>query len=307
MKGVNLLIVSGGGQLDDYWGGPWRHPYALFKWGLIAKAVGATYVFLSVGKCSLESRISSFFIRHALKFATYRSYRDRTSKRLLEDMVFTRSDSVYPDLAFSYVHHGLQRKLNRSHTGKVVGVSPIAYLSRYGWPKKNLSVYQRYLRTLVRFISDLVDRGYSIVLFSTDPVDRKVISEFLDRLAKDFNLDMNGSIRQPRTDTLDELFNQLVDVDYVVASRLHGVLLPQLLCIPVLAISYDQKVDTHMVDMQLPEYCLDIHNIEISSLIESFQSLAANADLIKARLNQRIEDNAYALKHQFDFVLGQKE
>src|SRR5207249_1080169 len=51
MKGVSLLLVSGGGQLDDYWGGPWGHPYALFKWGLLARAVSARYVFLSVGTC----------------------------------------------------------------------------------------------------------------------------------------------------------------------------------------------------------------------------------------------------------------
>jgi polysaccharide pyruvyl transferase WcaK-like protein len=304
LKGVSLLIVSGGGQLDDYWGGVWGHPYALFKWGLIARAVGTRYVFLSVGTSSLESRLSTFFIRQALKLATYRSYRDQTSKRLLKHISFTLDDAVYPDLAFSYVNRGLLHNPDCSNIGKVIGVSPIAYLSRYGWPRKDLSVYERYFESLVSSVSTLIRQGYSIVLFSTEPADRKVINDVVDSLAKDGSLNLNGRICHPHTDTLDDLFAQLVNVDYVVASRLHGVLLSHLLCIPVLAISYDRKVDTYMADMGLSKYCLDIHSLDTVSLLERFESLTTNADRITSCLEAKAVDYACALERQYDFVLG---
>ena len=304
IKGVSLLLISGGGQLDDYWGGPWGHPYALFKWGLLASAVGARYVFLSVGTCALEKRLSNFFICHALRLATYRSYRDQTSKRLLEHMVFTRKDLIYPDLAFSYVNETGMHRAGSSNVGRVVGLSPIAYLSRYGWPKKDPSVYDRYFGHLVRFMTDLIRQGYSIVLFSTDPPDRKVIHDVVKSFAKDVSFNINGKIRQPCTDTLNELFAQLRTVDCVVASRLHGVLLSQLLCIPVLAVSYDRKVDTHMADMGLSEYCLDIHSLETVSLIASFESLTTNADRIKASMKEKTADFARALESQYEFLLG---
>jgi len=300
MKDISLLVISGGGQLDDYWGGPWQHPYALFKWGLIARAVGARYVFLSVGTCSLASRLSHFFIYHALRLATYRSYRDQTSKRLLEHMDFTRNDAVYPDLAFSYVNHSTGSR----NVGRVVGVSPIAYLSQHGWPKVDLSVYVRYFGNLVHFISDLLRQGYSVVLFSTDLQDSKVVNDVVDSLAKDVSLNIDGRIWQPRTDTLDELFAQLLKADYVVASRLHGVLLSHLLYIPVLAVSYDRKVDTHMRDMGLSEYCLDIHNLETMSLLKAFELLTMNAGLIRSELKNRHIEYAHALERQYDFVLG---
>ena len=35
LKDVDLLIFSGGGQLDDGWGGAWGHPYALLKWAVL--------------------------------------------------------------------------------------------------------------------------------------------------------------------------------------------------------------------------------------------------------------------------------
>ena len=62
LRNLDLLIASGGGQLDDYWGGAWGHPYALFKWALIAKAAGTSFMFLSVGTGSLDSKLSRFFV-----------------------------------------------------------------------------------------------------------------------------------------------------------------------------------------------------------------------------------------------------
>lgn len=37
LKHVDVLIFSGGGQIDDYWGGAWGHPYAMVKWAVLAQ------------------------------------------------------------------------------------------------------------------------------------------------------------------------------------------------------------------------------------------------------------------------------
>ncbi|MGH9961198.1 MAG: polysaccharide pyruvyl transferase family protein, partial [Pyrinomonadaceae bacterium] len=160
MRGVSMLIVSGGGQLDDYWGGAFRQPYALLKWGLISKVLGTKFVVMSVGTCSL-SKLSMFFVKRALGLADYRSYRDQTSKDLLASIKFTRDDPVYPDLAFSYVRNLYQRSAPGNNVGRVVGVSPIAYLSRYGWPETNLAVYDNYVKSLVGFVSELIKHDYT--------------------------------------------------------------------------------------------------------------------------------------------------
>ena len=66
MKHFDALVISGGGQLDEYWGGSMAHPYALFKWALIAKATHTKMFFISVGVGQTESRLSRFFIRELL-------------------------------------------------------------------------------------------------------------------------------------------------------------------------------------------------------------------------------------------------
>lgn len=37
LRTQHLVIVCGGGQLNEEWGGAWQDPFALFKWVLVAK------------------------------------------------------------------------------------------------------------------------------------------------------------------------------------------------------------------------------------------------------------------------------
>jgi polysaccharide pyruvyl transferase WcaK-like protein len=304
LKGIDLLIVSGGGQLDDYWGGPWGHPYALLKWGLIAKARGSNYIFLSVGTCAIESKLSATFIKQALRLADYRSYRDNTSKELLNRISFTRNDFVYPDLAFSYINCAMRERQDTPPEGKVVGISPIAYHSGCGWFKNDIAAYEQYINTIITFISTLVHNEYSVVLFSTEEVDRKRFGDIINGLRKFHKHDIADKIIYAHTDTPEKLFNHLCNVNYVVASRLHGVLLSNLCCLPVLAISYDRKVDTYMADAGFEDYLLKIDNIDINLLLNKFESLSTNSKSIKSRLMTNNRNNFSELKRQYDLVLG---
>src|SRR5262249_3355024 len=58
LRRIELLLVAGGGQLDEEWGGIWGHPYALMKWSVLARLAGTELVFVSIGGCRIESRIS---------------------------------------------------------------------------------------------------------------------------------------------------------------------------------------------------------------------------------------------------------
>jgi polysaccharide pyruvyl transferase WcaK-like protein len=300
-RGSSVVVISGGGQLDDYWGGPLRQPYAILKWGLLAKVVGARFVFLSVGHCSLRP-FSRLLVHSALRIADYRSFRDRGSKDLLAALPWTQEDPVSPDLAFSY-----ERRGGRSHAGAgphrtVVGLSPIAYLSRYGWPDQKPEVYDNYVRRLLDFVADLIRRDFAIVLFSSDAADRPVIDEFLDRLTGQAESGALDRVARRSTLTLDELIPEVDAVDYVVASRLHGVILSHLLAKPTVAISYDRKVDTHMVDMGMADYCIDIHTLQSTSLINAFTSLMTNGQAIRSRLRASCARQAVALQRQYDHV-----
>jgi len=220
-------------------------------------------------------------------------------------MAFTRNDAVYPDLAFSYSDDEMLENSATKHDRKVVGVSPIAYLAP-GWPKQNSAIFEPYRETLTAFVRILIERGYSVVLFSTDGVDRAVVSDMADALTKESGLDVNGKLSHPRTHTLPELLDQVRQVDYVVASRLHGVVLSHRFCLPVLAVSYDRKVDTHMEDLGLSKHSVDIHDLTVDSLVEAFEALTEESESIRSTLLEINDRYARELQHQYDAVLGRR-
>ena len=74
---LDILIISGGGQLLDSWGGPWKFPYTIFKWIILAKLSRLECYFINVGAGPLEHSLSKYFIRCALLLANYISFRDR--------------------------------------------------------------------------------------------------------------------------------------------------------------------------------------------------------------------------------------
>jgi polysaccharide pyruvyl transferase WcaK-like protein len=297
------LVVAGGGQLDEEWGGPWGHPYALFKWTLAARLMRTPVVFLSVGACHLESRWTRAFLRAALRTATYRSYRDERSRQLVATFRHVGRDRVVPDLAFSLTGRGCIPPVRPLPSARgVVGIAPIAFRDPRFWPNPDRPVYVHYIRTLAEFVSSLMRSGYSIVMFYSDRMDRRAVDDLVRALNADASL-LHLPAR-PELRTVADLRAQIETFDYVVASRLHSVILSHAAAKPTLAISFDPKVDTHMGEFDQRSYCLDIHTVDALSLIEAFDELRAESRRIAAHLTCVLPRYRDALRVQYDRVFG---
>ena len=101
LRSFDLLVISGGGQLLDCWGGPWAFPYTIWKWVFLAKLARVKRVFLNVGAGPLEHPLSIFFIVRALRLADYTSFRDRKSQTLIQQIGFTARSNVVADCVYS--------------------------------------------------------------------------------------------------------------------------------------------------------------------------------------------------------------
>jgi polysaccharide pyruvyl transferase WcaK-like protein len=55
LAGCDHVVVAGGGQLDEFWGGPFGHPYTLYRFSSAARRAGARFDILSVGQRSAGS------------------------------------------------------------------------------------------------------------------------------------------------------------------------------------------------------------------------------------------------------------
>ncbi|MBI5584169.1 MAG: polysaccharide pyruvyl transferase family protein [Deltaproteobacteria bacterium] len=303
LKDTDLLIVAGGGQIDDYWGGPWMHPYSLFKWGQLAKAAGTPFVFLSVGVCGLQSAWSRWFIRRALQAAAYRSYRDHWSKQFLADFPGTQQDPVVPDLAFSYEPREGAKAWKADAAAEVVGLSPISFIPPRQASGRTPADHRHYWKTLAAFTAFLVGQGHTVVFFWSERSDQRDIEAIREMLDPEIPPSLKEKVRTADIESVADLIAALSRMDYIVASRLHSVLLAHLLVKPTLAISYDRKVATHMADLQQQDYCLDIQRLDGEELKGRFLDLKNKKGEVTASIGALLKSYGEPLNHQYDRVL----
>lgn len=306
LKGFDMFIVSGGGQIDDYWGGPFYHPYTLMVWSLIARYRNVPFYIVSVGAGPLDARLSRLFVRRALSSATYRSYRDEGSKRFVKIVAgYDADDPVYPDLA-----HSLQVSMNGSKssipkTRPIIGLGPMSYFDTRVWPEKDNAVYNNYLNKLADFTEWLIENGYAVLFIAGEAVhDRRTIDDLkLLLYERGVNGGHNQIIDEP-IESVDGLMQQLAMTDLVVASRFHGVLLSLLLNKPVVALSYHKKINELMADTGQSDYCLTIDDFQVEVLKERFKTLEVNCEEAKKQIAQRVGAYQAALDEQYEHIFA---
>jgi polysaccharide pyruvyl transferase WcaK-like protein len=303
VRDLDLLLISGGGQLDEEFGGPWGHPYVLFRWTTLARLTGTPVAFASVGVGYMNRRLSRFFIRAALKGAKYRSFRDPGSLERVAAWGFTRHDPCAPDLAFG-APVPVPAPGREPKDGMVVGVSPMIYGHAKHWPTARQQVYEGYARRLAEFAAGLLEDGHTLLLFQSSGADRVALGDLRASLIARFGPSITSRLREPEVRSVEQFFREVAAADLVIASRLHGVLMSHLLGKPVVAISFDRKVDAHMETMGLSDYRLDIARFESAELRERFASLVAHRREISAQVVERVARFRAELDRQFDTLLG---
>ena len=307
VRKLDRVIVPGGGAVGDFWGGPWGHPWTLFKWSMISRVCGVPFLFVSVGQSPLERPLSRFFLSVALRLAEYRSYRDHGSKNAAETLIGARNDPVYPDLAFSYARPEVQTLCGNGSQDRrlVIGVSPIAYCDPRTWPRKDGRRYAAYVTKLAEMVKWLIKERHRVLFFTTDGPDALTLDDVqtiirAGDLAADAVRILPGSTEQ----SPESLLKGISCADLTIASRLHGVILSHLNTTPVLALSFEPKVDAHMSAVGHKDYCLSIDNLRLDTLIERFTALKAARQQERAHLRCAAVRFRDLLDVQYDRIVG---
>lgn len=309
LKGVDLLVIAGSGQLNDEWaGGAWGYPYTLCKWTLLARLRGTRVAFVSVGASELRSRLSKLFIRAALRSAAYRSFRNQGSKLQMARLgPRLGGDPVVPDLAFSLRLPARIEAPGGSGAGggKVVVINAMPLPDGCAGTTAEDPDYLSYLQALTAFSAWLLERGYAVSYLPTQIVADPPV---LVRIQEGVRVVAAGGGGEPaaisRVETLEELVGELRRADYVIATRFHGVLLSLLLEKPVVAIAYHRKSRELMESVGEADYALDWRHCSLEALQARFLGLerARAAGSIMAR--GAVEQFRAVLERQYDELAG---
>jgi polysaccharide pyruvyl transferase WcaK-like protein len=271
LRSADLLLASGGGQLDDVWGGAWGQPYALARWAWLAKRAGVPFAFLSVGYGGASTWLSRRLLRYAVEQATYCSVRDSGSRALTAQLGIKRDIPIVPDLAFALT---CEAQWPRRRPGYDVGISPMTYLRPGSWPSEDAAEYQRLVGLWADLVTATVIDGNRVQLFVSAPEDMVAVNDVWDRLDETTRADT--SINQATSpDSLLEFYR---GVDMAISSRLHGVLLAMVAARPVLALSHERKVRTVMDDAGMSAFCADLTTASADETMAILRDLTDHLD-----------------------------
>lgn len=303
LRGLDMVIVTGSSQFIDAYGGPWSFPLALLRWTVFARAVRVPICFLSLGAEELEHPLSRWMVRRTVHLANFVTLRDTVSRDRLTAHGVRRDIAIAPDLSFGYPVPLPDRGANQTRPG-TVGINPIPYYHAVFWRAVDEKRYRRYLESMIALAADVLRRGHRLILYGTTQwADRVPAHDIVDGLGSLFGPDVLERVTTPEVHTLEDLWTVLSAVDWVVASRYHGVATALLMRKPVVGISYEQKTTDLMASVGLREYSVSIDEMDGSSLAALLDAVQRNDVAIRKALDVRAHDGRTAVHAQYKQVL----
>jgi polysaccharide pyruvyl transferase WcaK-like protein len=312
LRRLDLVVVAGSGQLLDEWDGPWLHPYTTFRWAMLARLARLPMAFLSVGAGPIDSKLSAFFIRRAVASACYVSVRDRHSGQVLTSIGLAGPFPLCPDIGYGLLDELLQTAVIAPagrRDGMVVGLNVVAHQDPRYWPHGDARRYEVFLLKMAEFARWLLDNGYTVRLFSSQPRADGRVADDLVALLGVGRLDLSrldSAIED--VEQIEDLVSAIAGCDCVVAGRYHSALLPLLLDIPVLGLAYNEKTRELFAAVGHPERCLDIDRFSVQSLIAALGKLSRHEEpgTQEAR-RARVAGHRAEVEMQFDRIFARGE
>lgn len=290
VRELDLLVMSGGGQLEDFWYGPADQPRYLLTWTLAARALGVPVVYFGVGLDQLTTRLGGWLVRTALASAHRRVFRDQGSVDLLRAAGLRGACEVVPDPALGITPLPTSSALERA----VVVVSPISYRT---WRKEPDATYDAYLAKLAAACTRWIQDGLEIrFLCSQTTMDPPVVEQLIHLLSTD----ARTSCEFVHVKDVNEFRQAIAATRFVVASRLHGAILALSCGTPVIAISPARKVTRLMEDCGLSRYCLPLKSFTVEDLLNAAHRVDAADAEVRAQIEEVAERARTALALAYD-------
>lgn len=280
MKNCDLLISGGGSLLQDVTSKKSILYYLIMMW--LAIVFRKKFFIYSQGIGPILSNINRKLTAMTLKRANGIVVRDDASKELLveigipQERVYVTADPV------------LRVQKAELTVGKEI-------LKKEGFIKKpncmtvGFAIRERKVKS--SFVDELclsmqrliAEYQAQIVLIPFHySEDMAVIEEIESRLGSDVCCIKHKYLT-------DEMLSIIGNMDMLVGVRLHALIHAAIMDVPMIAISYDPKINSFMHSMELKAMC-SVYDFKSEFLLEEVEKTILRADKIKARVRAHISD-----------------
>ena len=287
---LDVLLISGGGQLDDFWGGVLGQPFRLFAWCASCATQNRPVYAVAVGVDDLRSRFSHRLVSSALSFSELQMFRDEGSLRMIRgERKRSLQASVVPDPAFTLVP---PTDSEAGENGSSILISPIS-MGAFGLVSRR--DYETYLVKLAELGDSLIADGFDVVFACSQT-----------RMDVETTRDVVSGMKHRKEVVLEEVANYEEFLEIArrakvsIVSRLHGLIFSTVANCPAVAVAPARKVCQQMSDLDLEDYCIAMSADSIQKLPSVVYRAIENEGELKARLRRKTEELRVRVGCAFD-------
>lgn len=247
----DLLIIGGGGILMDFYR---REAHLFGAYALMAKQSNVPYVVYGCGVGPLDTLTGKIMIRYMCHYAKNVSVRDIESKELLKKIGVGRDVHVIGDPAFTM----FQERNDHPDKPKRIGISAVPVHNANYWPSGNVEKYEKYVQSMAHNLDTLInDHDVDITFFATKyPQDVSVTKDIRNKMQRADKVDIIDRNLVPK-----DLLQVTSEMDVVIGTRLHSLILSTDAQTPVIALSYHKKVTDFMRSIKSSDLCIELADL----------------------------------------------
>jgi polysaccharide pyruvyl transferase CsaB len=284
---LDLVIIGGGGILMDLYK---REAPLYGTYGILGKMGGAKVVVYGCGAGPLTSSVGKFFIKQLAGVADSISVRDPESKALLENVGVRKPIEIIGDPAFTLT---TEKKHQLSNQITKIGVTAVPYYNIKYWPEADEAKYQAYVQGMAKNLDELVaQKNVQVTFFSTKyPQDVWVTKDIYEAMTQKQGVVVNEEHLSPA-----QLIDVCGEMDVVIGTRLHSIILSLDAETPIIGVGYHHKVAHFMEMVGKGDQCLSMADISesdqhflniIINMEENWESTQLEANRISGELKAK--------------------
>ncbi|MGQ0673059.1 MAG: polysaccharide pyruvyl transferase family protein [Hyphomicrobium sp.] len=273
LRRAGLLFVPGVHLFDDFSAAHRCTPFALLVWTLAARALGVRIALVGVAAGHSVGPVRRRLLWAITRQADFRSFRDAGSKSVVGGIgIDVRDDRITPDLLFKIDMHRPAASRATDGAALTVGVDVV---SRANWPADQGN-YDAYLEKLASVVHWLLDRSLVVRLLKGDATEDDVISS-LSRAVLERRFGQGRErLRTDPAASLDQLLDQIVETDIVLASHHHVAAGALKLGRPTLSIGLSDATSALLVEMGFPALSQRIGSFDVAAVVDQFTRIVVD-------------------------------
>lgn len=250
---LDLLIIGGGGILMDLYK---NNPFVYGMYGLLVRMSKIPAVIFGAGVGPINTLIGKKFIKMIATSTEAIMVRDKESKDTLHSIGVQDPIQVIKDPAF-YIP--FDKEIKKNDRPKKIGVTAITYFHERYWPEHDEEKYEAYVRGMAKNLDVILarDEAIEVEFFSTKhPHDTETTKDILQLMEYKARASVHDKLLTHRE--IIELSSQM---DLVIGTRLHSLIMAIVSKTPIIGIGYHDKVMDVMETVGCRDYTVTIERV----------------------------------------------